>query len=262
MAKRAMSSEKASRVKLSGHGNEYHFAEAIGGDVNAGSHTDKKDVIDKQHRPHSVKAGEWWQVFLYSETRLRKNTIFQGLGDVANIMVDCLNAYPDDFLEYKKDKQRFKEALRPHMIRLLQELSKRVIFKAFLDKALFDGGNAYYLSVYLGVADTPEKQKHFHVFSKDDVTDALMNDITLANSKARNPSQTSEQKVVFKSTINNKQIGEIEDRHDSPQHYREMKFRLNAKGVMKILQKAYDHNKKMVFPQVTAYGEATKTLKK
>lgn len=45
-----MTSKQASRVKLSGHQNEQDFATLIGGSVNLGSHTDKKDVIDAQHR--------------------------------------------------------------------------------------------------------------------------------------------------------------------------------------------------------------------
>ena len=36
--KRAMSSEEASKVKITGHENEQHFANLIGGEVNKGSH--------------------------------------------------------------------------------------------------------------------------------------------------------------------------------------------------------------------------------
>ena len=45
----------ASEVKTAGHRNEYDFAALIGGEVNLGSHIDKKDVIDGQHRSHSVR---------------------------------------------------------------------------------------------------------------------------------------------------------------------------------------------------------------
>lgn len=40
-----MTSDHASEVKIAGHLNEYDFAELIGGEVNLGAHTDKKDVI-------------------------------------------------------------------------------------------------------------------------------------------------------------------------------------------------------------------------
>ena len=50
--KRAMTSDHASEVKIAGHLNECDFAELIGGEVNLGTHTDKRDVIDGQRRSH------------------------------------------------------------------------------------------------------------------------------------------------------------------------------------------------------------------
>lgn len=241
--------------------NEEHFADAIGGKVQRGNHTDKKDVIDARDNSHSVKAGEWWQIFLYGEERLKTDIIFQILGDVAAIMLDCLNAYPATYEEYLADKNAAKQALRPHMRRLAAELSKPRIFKGFLDKALFDGGNAQYLSIYPGPAKAPKMEKDFHVFAKDDVTTALLNDLTIANSLGQYRGQTPEQKVVFKSNLNGKQIGEIEARHDSAQHFREMKFRLNSPKVMKILEADAGNQKKEVFERVTAYGKAIRTFK-
>ena len=259
MAKRAMDSKTASMKKTSGHKNEEQFADAIRGRIQASAHTDKKDVIDRQDRAHSVKAGTWWQIFLYGEERLKTNTIFQGIVNVANIMVDCLNAYPPSFAEYQKNKQAAKKALRPHMRALLAELQKPNIFKAFLDKALFDGGKADVLSMYPSAANDPQK-KHFHIFQKDEVINALQNDVTLANSKARNENETSEQKPVLKSKCVCKQIGKIEYRHDSQQHYREMKFRLNAPAVMKILLNSIKSSKQLK-PNVTVYGKATRLMK-
>lgn len=260
--RRAMSPEHASEVKKGGHNNEQHFAKIIGGHVNRGSHTDKRDVVDSQDRSHSVKSGTWWQVFLYGRERLANNTMFQALGDVATIMVECLDAYPKTFEEYIANKNAAKQRLRPHMKQLLAELSKPRIFKAFLDKALFDGGNAEYLSVYIGKANDPLCHKQFHIFHKNDVTKALYNDVTLANSQARNEKQTPEQKVVFCSELMGKQIGEIEDRHDSLVHYQEMKFRLNAESVFNILKdatKSTSPNK--VRNQATAYGRAATLFK-
>ena len=260
MRKRAMTSANASRVKLSGHKNEEHFASAIGGRVQAGSHTDKKDVIDRRDRSHSVKAGTWWQIFLYGEERLRTNTIFQSIGNVAPVMVDCLNAYPPTFAQYQANKAKAKQALRPHMRALLAELNKPKIFKAFLDKALFDGGNAEFLSIFSGPASTAASQKHFHIFHKDDVTTILQSDLTLKNSQARHAAQTPEQKVVFHSAFHKKQIGEIEDRHDSQQHYREMKFRLNGLLVFAILQNSMTQTQQLR-PNVTIYGKALSKFK-
>jgi len=260
MSRRAMTSAHARSVKLSGHRNETDFASLIGGQVNAGSHTDKKDVIDQQHRSHSVKAGTWWQVFLYSRDRLRTNTIFQGLGNVAGIMIDCIDAYPQDYNAYRNNKDAAKKRLQPHMQRLLAELQKPAIFKAFLDKALFDGGNAEYLSVWLGPANRPIGEKVFHVFHKDDVVNALAADVELRNSKARHAGQRDDQKVTFYSALNHRNIGEIEDRHDSLQHYREMKFRLNAAGVLNVLTEQYP-NSQSARPQVLTHGRAIRLFK-
>ena len=209
---------------MGGHINEHDFAELIGGEVNKGSHTDKRDVVDSQHGMHSVKAGEWWQIFPYGEERLRANTIFQGLGGIANILIDCINAYPPRWDDYRADQDAAKERLRPHMRALLAELKKPGLLKAFLDKALFDGGNADYLSIFPGDADKDKSRKCFHVFHKDDVTKALLDDLEVQNSKARRAGQTPELKVVFRSRTLGRQIGEIEDRHDSKTHYRETKF--------------------------------------
>ena len=62
--RRAMTTEAARRVKLSGHEAEKEFADLIGGQIYPG--TRKKDVIDAQNNIHSVKSGDKkWQVLLY-----------------------------------------------------------------------------------------------------------------------------------------------------------------------------------------------------
>lgn len=258
--RRAMTSEQASRVKLSGHQNEQDFATLIGGSVNLGSHTDKKDVIDAQHRSHSVKAGTWWQIFLYSRERLKTNTIFQGIGQVANIMIDCIDAYPVNRDDYIAAPILAKQRLQPEMRKLLAELQKPVTFRAFLDKALFDGGNADYLSIFLGPANTEISKKEFHIFHKNEVVATVDANITLQNSKARRKGQMDDQKVIFRSNLQQKNIGEIEDRHDSHTHYREMKFRLNAQGVYSILTEKIKGTDQPM-PQVFTHGQAIRLFK-
>lgn len=257
--RRAMCPEQAREVKTAGHRNEDDFAALIGG-VNVGSRTDKEDVIDEQGRHHSVKAGTWWQIFLYSRERLRTNTIFQGLGGVADIMIACIDAYPESRSEYLRDKMAAKRRLQPEMRRLLAELQQPGIFRAFLDKALFDGGNAEYLSVFIGPANTPVTDKHFHVFHKNEVVAALTADVTLRNSKARRADEMDDQKVTFRSAHHGRNIGEIEDRHDSDKHYREMKFRLNARSVFEILTE-HISDTALVRPQVTTHGEAVRLFR-
>ena len=258
--RRAMTTEHASAVKRAGHVNEEHFAELIGGHVQRGHHTDKKDVADEQDRYHSVKAGERWQIFLYSKSRLQTNTIFQGLGNIANIMIDCLDSYPATYDEYLSNKTTAKLRLQPQMRRLLEELNKPRMLASLLAKALFDGGNTDYLSIYPGPAKDSKEKKHFHVFHKNEVVNTLCANVLLRNSKANHARQMDDQKVVFFSSLHKKQVGQIEDRHDSKLHYKQMKFRLDSKPVFEIL-KSNIRPEKNLHPQVTAYGLACKWLK-
>ena len=258
--KRAMTSEKASEVKVSGHLNEEHFATIIGGSVNLGSQSDKKDVRDAQDRFHSVKAGTWWQIFLYGRERFEKNTIFQGLGQLAEIMIACIDAYPPNREDYLANKEYAKQRLQPQMRRLLAELQNPRIFNAFLSKSLFDGGNADYLSIFLGPARSDIEEKTFHIFHKDDVVPAIANGVDIRNSRARNINQFDDQKVTFKSKLHRRNIGEIEDRHDSKQHYREMKFRLHAQLVFELLVH-HIGSAREPGPQILTYGKASRLFR-
>ena len=252
--RRAMSSEHASEVKVSGHRNEDDFAFLIGGEVNLGSHQDKKDVIDAQHRSHSVKSGTWWQIFLYGRDRLATNTILLGLGELSDILVDCVDAYPISYDDYQQDKQAAKRRLQEPMRRLQAELSNPRRFNAFLDKSLFDGGNADYLSFTLGAANRSRDEKVFHIFYKDDVVNALASDVEVLNSKARRSGETDDQKVTFKSELCRHNIGELESRYDKS-NYRKMKFRLKAPSVHRILTNAITRRDE-VSDQLVVYGRA------
>ncbi len=259
MRKRAMTSEQASLKKISGHVNEYDFAEIIGGEVNLGSPTDKKDVIDQQHRFHSVKGGTWWQIFLYSRSRLLTNTIFQGLGNIANIMIQCIDAFPENRNDYLKDKQLSKTRLQQPMHLLKQEIEKPNIFPALLEKSLFNGGEVNYLSILPNnLPNTlPLAKKHFHIFSQKDVVTLLSTHLEIKNSKARNSQQMDNQKVIFR--FNNKNLGEIEIRTDSERHYREIKWRLNSPAIFGILTSNLK-SKTLANQQISIYGSARTTF--
>ena len=162
--------------------------------------------------------------------------------------------------DYMSDKIRAKERLQPRMRELLGELQKPNVFRAFLNKALFDGGNADYLSIYPGPARDDKDDKVFHMFHKDEVVDSIAGAVKLRNSKARHAKQMDDQKVIFWSIQHQKNIGEIEDRHDSRGHYREMKFRLNAKMVFEILTTTITE-RQQARPQVYSYGTAVRLFK-
>lgn len=262
-AKRAMTSSQAREVKVQGHVNERQFAALIGGHVNKGSHTDKKDVLDQNDGTHSVKAGEWWQIFLYGRDRIATNTMFQALGDTGEILLECIDSFPENYDDYLANKDAAKQAVRPHMKNLLAELQKPKIGRAFFEKALFDGGNADYLSVYPypGRARDLLEKKSFHIFHKDDVVQALMGDISFANSQARRKGQVSEQKVVLKSSLLGRQIGEIEIRTDRKDHYRRVKFRLNSEAMTQILKDSLPPAAKPS-GKIYTYGKAVQPFSK
>lgn len=259
MRRRAMTSEQASRKKISGHVNEYHFAELIGGAVNSGSQTEKKDVIDQQHRSHSVKSGMWWQIFLYGKSRFLTNTIFRSIGDLAELMIRCIDAFPEDRNDYLVDKQSAKFRLQEPMRLLKREIEKPYIFFALLAKSFFNGGEVDYLSILPhDLPNTlPLTEKHFHVFSQKDVVNLLSAHLEIQNSKARNRSQMDDQKVIFR--FNNRNMGEIEIRTDSDSHYRQIKWRVHAPAIFEILTS----NLELVTlenRQISVYGSARNTF--
>ena len=69
-----------------------------------------------------------------------------------------------------------------------------------------------------------------------------------------------DQKVTFRSRLHNKVIGEIEDRHDSRGHYKQMKFRLNARSVFDILEHHIE-GARQLDSQVIAYGRAARLFR-
>jgi len=185
-----MTSTDAALKKIGGHLHEYDFAEIIGGEVNKGGQTDKKDVVDNKHRVYSVKGGTWWQVFLYGRARFESNTAFKGLGNLSPLMTKCIDAFPVDWDEYQKNKMQAKENLQQPMQLLCAELKKPNMLAAFFNKALFNGGEVGYLSILpQDFGDAHASSKIFHVFFHADVERVLSENIKVVNSRARNSSQ-------------------------------------------------------------------------
>ena len=223
-----MSSEQASDKKRLGHRREEEFARAIGGEVNKGAPTDKKDVIDKRHRTYSVKGGTWWQIFLYRRSRLLSNTIFQGLGNLTSLLIECIDVFPGERSDYLSDKGKYKVQLQGPMQKLKSELEKKEALGAFLSKGLFNGGEVDYLAVMEG-------NEKFHIFDQKHVVKTLLKVTRIENSKAASMGQYDAQKILFKHEGRN--FGEIEVRNDSDIHYKEIKCRFNGVKVLDILRR-------------------------
>lgn len=251
--KRAMSSEKASQVKLKGHQDAREFAEVLGiGKEFKSEPQAKKDVIDVNGYSYSVKSGEKkWQIFLYGKTRFEKDYTFKGMNGLGKLFLDCINIFPEQRSEYLRNKKKFKLKLQKVMIALKEKLSNKYLLQAFLDKALFNSGEVDFLVI--------KQDEKFHVFYSKDVVNLLSNSLNVMNSMARNRNQLDFQKVVFK--VRDKTFGEIEMRNDSDIHYREIKFWLDKNLIFNLLNKEIT-KKKEINPKLILYGKSISKLMK
>lgn len=248
----------ASRKKVTGHKNERTFAALIGGDVGRLPHTGKTDVRDRRGRTYSVKGGTWWQIFLYRRSRFETNTVFQGrtIGRVPELMVACIDAFPEERSSYLANRDRYKLRLQVPMRRLRDELSKPRFLRAFLNKALFNGGEVdYFVILPKELTNVSDARKKFHVFAREDVVRALADVMEITNSVARRSGEFDAQKVLFR--YQEKNFGEFEIRTDSNQHYREAKFRVNGPTVLRILKRSVKPAQK-TNGQIIVYGSASK----
>ncbi len=246
--RKAMTHEKASYVKLQGHRDAKEFALAIGltedynNDLQA-----KKDVIDKSGDSYSVKSGEKkWQIFLYGKTRFESDNTFKSMNGVGQLLLDCIESFPENFEEYTQNKIIYKNKLQVPMLQLCEKLKEKYRIAAFIEKGMFNSGEVNYLAV--------KHQNKFHVFWSKEITKLLSDNFAVANSQARHSGQVANQKVVFKI---DQTYGEIEMRNDSEIHYREVKFWLSKKLIVPFLfvkiQKLKEYNEKVLI-----YGDAVK----
>jgi hypothetical protein len=250
--KKAMTSEKASYVKRKGHEDAREFAIALGiGKEFRSDPIAKKDVIDENGFSYSVKSGEKkWQIFLYGKTRFKEDPIFQAMNGIGDLFLECIEAFPENRIDYLRNKTFYKERLKTPMIKLREKLSNKRILRAFIDKAVFNSGEVDFLVI--------KNEGLFHVFWGKDVVEALTKLLEVENSKARGKGQIDAQKVVFK--YNNKTIGEIEMRNDSDIHYREVKFWM-SKSLTFDLLKTYINKFNKVSDRIILYGRAINKLK-
>lgn len=257
-----MSTSVASGKKTTGHKNERSFAALIGGDVERLPHTGKTDVRDAHGSTYSVKGGTWWQIFLYRRSRFETNTVFTGnaIGRVPELMVACIDAFPEDYSVYRANREQYKLRLQTPMRRLRDELVEPKLLRAFLEKALFNGGEVdYFVVLPKELTNEPDARKKFHVFALADVVRVLGDALEVTNSQAQSgrADQFDAQKVLFR--YHRKNCGEFEIRTDSDRHYREAKFRVNGPTILRILTHALK-SPANIGNQIIAYGDGVKAF--
>src|SRR3989338_7038679 len=225
--RRAMTAEKARFVRAEVHKDALEFALAIG--LKSDYKNDlkvKKDVIDQAGDAYSVKSGQKrWQIFLYGKNRFETDNAFQSMNGIGQLLIECINLYPDSFTDYQKNKKACKEKLGLLMKQLFDKFQEKRRVKTFLEKALFEGSQVNYLVI--------KQNGIFNVFTARNVIDVFADNLDVRNSKARNKTQTSDQKVIFK--YKDKNLGELEMRNSGFNHYKEVLFVMNKKQVLDLL---------------------------
>ena len=247
---RGSSSEHAREIRQAGHDDAKLFALELGLDEDyQNDQKAKKDVVDPSGDTHSVKSGKKkWQIFLYRESRFDEFRVMNGMGE---ILIDCINAFPQSYDEYLLDKDSAKQRLRPHMVALANKLQDKHRLKAFIEKSMFNGGEVDYLTVL--------HNGKYHVFHHKDVCRVMSEQLTVTNSEGKYKGQTPEQKVVLKYQGVN--LGEVEMRNDSQTHYREIRFNMIKPKAMSLL---FDNilTKENYSDSIIVYGEAIKRFGK
>lgn len=250
MSKRkAMTTEKARHVRQKGHDDALDFTLSIG--LSRDYENDrkaKKDVIDPSGDAHSVKSGnKRWQIFLYNRNRFEKDYAFQSMNGIGQLLMECIDSFPKNFTDYKRNKDYHKQKLRKPMKELCEKFQENRRVKTFIAKSIFNGDEVNYLTV--------KHDNSFHVFINKNVVDTFAKHLSVKNSQARRPSETPEQKVLFK--YNGKNLGELEIRNSGTNHYKEVLFVMNKLKVMDLLFEKVPLTKKFN-DRVFLYGDASK----
>lgn len=244
---RASTPEKAREIRQRGHDDAKRFALEIGLDEDYQNDLKaKKDVIDKNGDGHSVKSGEKkWQIFLYSKGRFAEDSGFQLMNGIGDILIRCIDSFPERYDDYVKNKVKYKECLRANMVELKEKLSTPRRLKGFIEKAMFNGGEVNYLTIlHNGV---------YLVFWAKEVSELFSTELEVVNSVARQNGQINEQKVLLRYLGLN--VGEIEMRNDSKIHYREIRFNMIKPKVMNLLLTKITEYESWS-PSVAVYGQA------
>lgn len=254
MAKRkAMTSDKARKVRNKGHLDALEFAKEIGIQSDYKNNPiAKKDVVDFNGDTHSIKSGEGrWQIFLYARSRFENDNAFQSMNGIGQLLIQCLSIYPNTFEQYQLNKQFYKEKLREPMRLLCEKFQEKRRVKTFIEKSFFDGNQVDYLTI--------KYNNLFHIFHKTDIVKVMGEYFVVTNSKAIHEGQTDEQKVIFK--YNDRNVGELEIRNSGKNHYKEVLFVMNKIKVVDMLLEKIPFTEQYS-PKVLLYGQSAKLFNK
>ena len=251
VGKRGGTPEQGRRYRQEGHDNATIFALLLGMDKEyKRDQRAKKDVIDPSGDAHSVKSGKKkWQIFLYRRNRFLADDGFQALNGVGSLLVHCIDAFPPRYEDYENNREAAKERLKTPMRELKDRFQRKALLRAFLKKSIFNGGEVDYLTVF--------HQDRYHVYWSNDVITAMADVFTVENSKARTKTQSDDQKVIFRR--NGLNVGELEMRNDSKNHYAEVRFNMIPLRVIDLLNSA-EFSEKEHTDEIISYGQANQNF--
>ena len=250
-AGRASTSEAARAYRQQGMDDARLFALTIGLGRDYRRDTEaKKDVIDPAGDAHSVKSGrKKWQIFLYGRGRFLADDGFQALNGLGSLLVHCIDAFPPRYSDYEDNKEPAKLRLQTPMRELKDRFQRKALLRAFLRKSIFNGGEVQYLTVL--------RDGKFSVYWSDDVVTVMADAFEVVNSVGHGAGQYDAQKVLFRR--DGKNVGELEMRNDSEQHYGEVRFNMHRKPCLALLD-AVGFGKQDWSPKVQLYGRAARTF--
>ena len=248
---RGSSSDGARDKKLAGHKAERDFAESIGNPDGVISGQEKPDVVDNNGDNHTVKsAKKKWQIFLYNRENFERWLHMNG---VRELLLKCIDAFPDEYRTYAADKKKYKEELRDPMRKLKDKLSDPKTLKLFLSKSMFNDEECKYLTVL--------QAGKFHVFHKDDVLEIMCKNLTVKNAKGVAVFPGGEQKVLL---VYNTNVGEVEMRNEltksgDVKKYKLIRFNMYQPRILVLL---FGHDKRCspYNQKVILHGKAIDTF--
>ena len=252
--RRGGSADQAREYRQQGHDDALIFALLLGMDKDyKNDPRAKKDVVDPSGDTHSLKSGRVkWQIFLYSRSRFESDDGFQALNGIGPLLIHCIDAFPPRYEDYLDNKDASKERLRTPMRELKDRFQRKALLRAFLMKSIFNGGEVNYLTYY--------HDEKYHVFRNMDIVRVLGESFEVTNSVAGR-GRIPDQKVLFR--YQEKNVGELEMRTDSRQHYAEVRFNMLKQPFVKLIKEAEPslmQKTKKYSAEIFAYGEATKTF--
>lgn len=238
--KRAMTSEKASRVKRQGHKNQERFASLMKG-VKSEDHTGKIDVRVQEKTYSLKKECKRIQFALYTISSRR----WRNMSSMTEMCKLCLSVLPEKFKEYKSDTQKYKKLIGEKMTSLKETCQDKSKLKELLE--IFIRGRSNEVR-FLGFNYKGED----YIFQADEMIDNIVQNTTVVLSSKKGIHSEDAQKVIIRNEHN---IIEMEIRKSCNNHYREFLCTANRDKLLNLLMNVIV-DKKYLKNKVLLLGKA------